>query len=87
MHSETQKGIDMDFEVENHGTVWLLTPKSQAAHEFITNSVDVPSWAFMGASVAVEHRCVEPLLNGIEREGLTYEGAGNTRCVGGSCGG
>jgi len=63
-----------DFSVSNQGTIFLLTPLTEAAKEWTEQhlSHDRQSW---GPSVVVEHRYIEPIVEGIRANGLEVEDA------------
>jgi len=62
-----------DFDFSNHGSICLLTPRTEEAlcwvDEFLPE--DVMRWGEY--SIVIEHRYVDPILQGIEDEGLTVE--------------
>jgi hypothetical protein len=66
----------VDLEIENHGSIALMRPHTEAAEEWIAETVDVPDWAWMGGAVAVEPRYVEALAIGASDAGLRVEGGG-----------
>jgi hypothetical protein len=58
-----------DFFVENHGSIFLLRPVSPSASDWI--SENIPDDAqFLGDAVAVEHRYIADIVEGIKRDGL-----------------
>jgi hypothetical protein len=59
----------VDVEVSNHGSIWLVTPITPEAKEWIAEHVsDEAQW--LGFSLAVEHRFVTALLEGIADYGF-----------------
>jgi hypothetical protein len=58
-----------DFYVANHGSIFLLTPVTQAAREWVAEHIpeDAPA---LGHSIAIEHRFVGEVLAGITEDGL-----------------
>jgi len=58
-----------DFYVANHGSIFLLTPVTQAAREWVAEHIpeDAPA---LGNSIAIEHRFVGEVLAGITNDGL-----------------
>lgn len=62
-----------DFTVRNEGTIFLLTPHSAEAEEWIEEHLpkDRQTW---GSSVVVEHRFIADIVKGIRAEGLVVEG-------------
>ena len=61
----------MDFKVEDHGTVYLFTPVTARAREFVDELVDVPDYMWLGDSFAADHRPGTDLAAGIIDAGLT----------------
>jgi len=61
-----------DVIVENHGTIFLFEPTSQAAKEWIAENVSDDAQYFAG-KLAVEHRYASDLADGMRRDGLTLE--------------
>jgi hypothetical protein len=58
-----------DFAVANHGSVFLLTPKTAEARDWCEQNLpdNAPVWA---GSYAVEHRYIENIIHGITGDGL-----------------
>jgi hypothetical protein len=61
-----------DVIVENHGTIFLFDPKSQAAQDWIAENVPEDAQYFAG-KLAVEHRYAANIADGMRRDGLTLE--------------
>jgi hypothetical protein len=59
-----------DVTVENHGTIFLFRPWTDAAREWIEEHVDGEALWFGGA-LAVEHRYAYDLAHGMLNDGLT----------------
>lgn len=59
-----------DFVIENHGSLFLLRPISDAADAWVDEHIaeDAPSF---GGAVAVEHRFIVAIADGIIADGLT----------------
>lgn len=62
-----------DVLVENHGTVATITPITAKARQWIKDNVEYEGWQVMGCSIALEPRCVEVLVEGMQDEGLVVE--------------
>jgi hypothetical protein len=45
-----------DFRIENQGTVWMFTPLTDTAREFINDSVQTESFMWLGNSLCIDHR-------------------------------
>lgn len=59
-----------DFTVTNHGSIFLLTPMNEVASEWIEDNLPEDRQT-LGLAVAVEHRYIADIVNGIRHEGLT----------------
>ncbi len=59
-----------DFSLVNHGSIYLLTPRTPAAEQWAAKHLpdDAMTW---GPAVVVEPRYVEEIALGIGRDGLT----------------
>jgi hypothetical protein len=59
-----------DFAVQDEGSIYLLHPLTEAAEEWIAEHI--PSDAqYLGKAVAVEHRYIGGIVEGIKADGLT----------------
>lgn len=61
--------VKPDFELSDHGTIFLLTPLSHAAHEWIDEKI-AEGYQSFGLSVVVEHRYIRDIVAGICRDRL-----------------
>jgi hypothetical protein len=63
---------ELDFKLENHGSLFLLRPLSAAAKEWMQRNlpVDSPETQFWGDAIVIESRYVEAILDGILGDGL-----------------
>lgn len=52
---------DADFEVENHGTIFLIRPTSEAGSDHFAE-LDPWHHTFFGQSLAVDHRYIEEVV-------------------------
>lgn len=59
-----------DFTVEGHGSVYLLTSRTQAAREWVSEHIPSDALTFAGR-VAVEPRFIAPIVDGIIGDGLS----------------
>jgi hypothetical protein len=58
-----------DVRVECHGSIWLLQPLTHAGQTWL--DVSIPEDAMMlGDAIAVEHRFVGPIVDGMRHDGL-----------------
>jgi len=62
--------MENDFTLTGHGSVYLLTPNTEAATEWLNDNL-AGDLLRLGNSVAVEHRFVDHVMDGIESDGLT----------------
>lgn len=58
-----------DFTVSNHGTIWLLTPLTSEAREWVDEYLPEDALTFRG-SVCVEPRYMPDIVDGILSDGL-----------------
>lgn len=58
-----------DFRFANHGSIAILTPLTEVADEWVAEHLpdDAMRWA---GGVAIEPRYVEPILEGLQGDGL-----------------
>jgi len=65
----------VDFTVDNHGSICILIPENASARAWLDANLydgdDGPQW--FGSGVAVEPRYLNPILDGIEADGLTVD--------------
>jgi hypothetical protein len=66
---EVQEVSRFDFAVRDEGTIWLFTPQTAAAFDFLTDHIQ-PDAIYFGPSLIVEHRFVYDLLIGLREHGL-----------------
>lgn len=66
---EVQAVRRIDFIVRDEGTVWLFTPLTPAALQFLSEHTQEDA-RYFGDSLVVEHRCVEGFLHGLQDRGL-----------------
>lgn len=63
---------EMDFTVDNHGSIFLLFAHTEAAQEWLDDNLmpdDVTTWGVNGT--VIEHRYISALVEGILNDGLT----------------
>jgi hypothetical protein len=59
-----------DFTLSGGGTIYLLRPITDAARDWVDQHIpDDAMW--LGGQVAIEHRYVDDILDGITAEGLS----------------
>jgi len=63
---------EYDFRVRDEGTIVLLYPQNDAARMWIDEHLygegGAPVW--FGGAVTIDHRMAQPILDGIEADGL-----------------
>lgn len=61
-----------DFQLENHGSLFLLRPLNDAAKNWMDEHLPVanPETQFWGDSIVIEPRYVAPIVDGILADGL-----------------
>ena len=62
-----------DIKVHNQGTIWLFTPLTQTATDWVEENLDLEPWQNMGNSFAVDHRPAANLAEGMRQAGLVVE--------------
>jgi hypothetical protein len=66
---EVQAVRRIDFVVRDEGTIWLFTPSTSLALQFLSEHIQDDAQYF-GDSLVVEHRYVGDLLLGLSEHGL-----------------
>lgn len=64
---------DLDLQVENHGSIVLLRPLTDAAKRWIDESINPEGWQWFGHALAVEPRYVGAILEGMQADGLIVQ--------------
>ena len=67
-----------DFDIENHGSIFLLRPISDAGKAWIEEHLPDAAQRWSDA-VVVEPRYIEEISTGIFRDGLTHTVDGDSR--------
>jgi hypothetical protein len=67
--SPTPDSAAPDFRCEHHGSIFLLYPLSPSAQSWIEENLPSDVQWF-GNAVAVEHRFIWPILEGIQDDGM-----------------
>ncbi len=62
----------LDIVVENHGSIVLLQPLTEAGHFWLDHHLpyDAQKW---GSAYAVEPRYVQDIIDGMENDGLVVD--------------
>jgi hypothetical protein len=69
MTNETVAPKQLDFTVQNEGTIFLLQPLTVAAREWINDNLPEQRLVY-GTAVVVEHRYIQDIVQGIINDGL-----------------
>jgi hypothetical protein len=62
--------VPPDIIVENHGSVALLRPMTDAGREWIDENVPTEGWQWLGGALSCEPRYVENIVEGATGDGL-----------------
>ncbi len=65
--------IGADFTVTDHGTIFLLRPNTPAAQAWMDEHLQAEQYQMFGTAVAVEHRYIADIVEGIQADGLTTD--------------
>ena len=59
----------IDFKVQNHGSIFLLRPRTPAANVWVSEHLPEDAQSF-GDAIAIEHRFISDIVRGIQGDGL-----------------
>lgn len=59
-----------DLSVQNEGTIFLLTPISDAGREWIAEKLCTEDALWFGGALCVEHRFIADIVTGAQEDGL-----------------
>jgi hypothetical protein len=59
----------VDFQVVNHGTIYLLYPKTRRARQWVKDNLPQDHTKYNDASV-IEHRYIGDIIDGIQADDL-----------------
>lgn len=62
----------VDVRVHGSGSVYLLEPVTEAAQEWIDENIPDDA-QYLGKNLAVEHRYVDHILEGMQNDGLVVQ--------------
>ena len=60
-----------DLHVENHGSIFLLTPITTKGADWINEHIPQDAMTWAHHSIVVEHRYIADIVNGAIADGLT----------------
>jgi len=61
-----------DFTVTNHGSLFTLLPNTPEAEDWVADHIPDDA-QYLGRAVAVEHRYIAAIVDGIQGDGLTVD--------------
>lgn len=64
--------LTVDFLVNDQGTIFLLTPVTEAATDWANEHLPEDAMHF-GHAIVVEHRFIRDIVSGFTNDGLTCE--------------
>ena len=62
----------MDLLIENSGSIIMITPMTKEGREWVKNNLITEEWQRLGLSIAVDIICIENIIRGIQKGGLTF---------------
>ena len=62
-----------DFTLSGGGTVYILTPLTEAARQWVAEHIPDDAMRWGADGVAIEHRYVDAIVTGIIADGLEVE--------------
>ncbi len=67
------ESVTIDVHVENEGSIFVFTPMTPAAREWVDDNVHSEPWQWTGASLCVDHRFARDLAQGMLTDGLNVQ--------------
>lgn len=64
------KPSTLDVSVVNCGSIFMITPLTPVAKEWVDEHVGLEGYQWMGPSFACEHCYVDNLISGMQHDGL-----------------
>jgi hypothetical protein len=61
---------ELDVNIDNQGTIFLFTPITRLAREWVEEHLQLEGWQCLGPSFAVDHRLAQPLAEDMVADGL-----------------
>ena len=59
-----------DIRVHNEGSIFLIEPLTDKAHEWLKDNAEIENWQWLGGKFGVEHRMSAGLVEGMRGDGL-----------------
>ncbi len=63
----------IDIRVSNMGSMWMFTPLTEKAKNWVEENLPLEPWQWMGNSFCVDHRPANDLATGMQEAGLVLE--------------
>jgi hypothetical protein len=63
-----------DLSVQNHGTIFILTPTSPLGHDWVAEHIPEDATRWGRCSIVVEHRFIGDIIEGASADGLSIMG-------------
>jgi hypothetical protein len=67
--------VERDFDFANHGSVCLLTPLTETAHDWASEHLPEDAMRWGQCSFVIEPRYVQAIVDALLEDGLTMAGA------------
>lgn len=61
---------DIDFRFDNHGSICVLTPVSEACRQWVDDNVGDDETQHWGKGIVIEPRYAGPILEALDAEGF-----------------
>jgi hypothetical protein len=70
-NTNREKKTMADIKISNHGSLFGVRANTERARDWWNGNVDAP--LSFGGAFMVEHRYIDPIIEGMEEEGLEIE--------------
>jgi hypothetical protein len=62
-----------DFTIHNDGSIFMVTPNTQFAKDWVTENISLEPWQWLGNSFSVEYHYIAELVQGMVNDGFSVE--------------
>ena len=62
-----------DFTIHNEGSIFMITPNTQLAKDWVKDNLPLEPWQWLGHSFSVEHRYIGEIYQSMLDEGFEVE--------------
>lgn len=62
-----------DIKIEDHGTIVMFHPLSEAGVEWMSQNLLVEEWQRWGQAITVDHRMARDIIDGMRADGLVLQ--------------